>query len=303
MHNNSISSVGSGYLLDRINDRLGAAVSGVEPRKLKGALEEALAGGKRIRPLMTLASSAAVGGNEREAIDLGVALELLHTSSLIHDDIMDGSPLRRGRAATYASHGVPMAILAGDTLVALAFRTMSEVVSPRSSMMMSVFTDAFLQVCQGQALDLELPAVPDPNSGVHSSMVEKKTAKLFEAAAVLGGLTGTSDPRTIHALQTYGLSVGMAYQAKDDLLDAIGDETLMGKPAGADVRNSRQTYLRLARPGQAAEHYSLITTIERVATLVEKLTMEAIRALDHLPMTPARELLKDSALSLVGRNA
>ena len=284
-----------------VDERIADALGQCGQDTLRTALLEIMQGGKRIRPLMALASARAAGGCEEEAVGAAAAVELLHTSSLIHDDIMDHSSLRRGRPAIHTLHGVPLAILAGDALVAIAFRLIHSVSSPRKEDIVTEFTNAFLELCEGQALDLRLAEEIDTGASDHHRMVEQKTAKLFEAAAAIGALTATSDAGIIRALRVFGLHVGMAYQAKDDLLDAVGTEQVLGKPVGNDSKNGKQTYLRQAHPQQSSLTTSSVEAVGDVASTVWAFTERAIRALEGVPAGPAREHLRLLAASLAER--
>ncbi len=284
-----------------VDERISSALGHVRPVALRAALTGIIMGGKRIRPLLTLASARAAGGSEKQALSAAAAVELLHTSSLIHDDIMDHSPLRRGHPAIHVRHGVPMAILAGDALIAVGFRMIHEVSSPRKDEIVSEFTSAFLELCEGQALDLQLAGEKGRSLSDHQRMVERKTAKLFGAATTIGALVATSDKEVVRALRVFGLHIGMAYQAKDDLLDEVGSERALGKPTGNDLRNGKQTYLKLAylRPG--IETMTSVSAVDSVACTVTEFTERAVRALEAVPAGPARQHLEQLAASLAQR--
>jgi geranylgeranyl pyrophosphate synthase len=269
---------------------------------MREALSGIVQGGKRVRPLLALLSASAAGGREEDALDAATALELLHASSLIHDDIMDHSPLRRGRPAIHTHYGVPMAVLAGDTLIALAFRTIHSTTSSQKHLMVQEFTTAFLELCEGQSLDLFLGQTDAVDTTNHRKMVECKTAKLFESAAVIGGLAATADPFVIRSLRSFGQNIGMAYQAKDDLLDVVGMEHLLGKPTGADERNGKHTYLKLANPYKT-DNSTIAVAVDNVSATVRQYTERAILALNGLPATAAQEQLRGFAVSLAERSS
>lgn len=269
------------------------SVAAVEPAPLREVLRQSTAGGKRLRPLLTALSCAAAGGRESDALEAGAALELLHASSLVHDDIMDQSDLRRGMPTVYRRHGVPMAIVAGDALLALGFRLIQRVQSPRKDRILETFTTCFLDLCAGQSADIlpEASSLSDAES--HRWMVERKTARLVEACTRIGALLGTDDDRQVNALSRFGLSLGLAYQATDDLLDAIGSEEETGKSVGTDVLNGRQTFLTLA--------YASTDHLAAIRSMVDSCTDGALHALNTLPESPARERLTQLALALLER--
>jgi geranylgeranyl pyrophosphate synthase len=280
-------------LIAEVDRRIHLRVSDVEHPDLRGIIRGATEGGKRIRPLMTCLACEAAGGKAADAMDAGVAVDLLHVSSLIHDDIMDQSLLRRGKPTVYAVHGIALAILAGDALTALAYKSMELLISERKLAMLSLLTRTFLDLCEGQASDVRFDGRSPADVSGHRKMVEQKTARLLEASAAIGGMVATGDDRIVRALAGFGLHVGMAYQAQDDLLDCAGDEAETGKSLGVDVQNGRGTYLTLAYP--AADPAVQISGVVRAHTA------DALASLAQLPPSGARETLRELALSLVTR--
>jgi geranylgeranyl pyrophosphate synthase len=289
-------------LANAVDRRISEVLAPVEPPLLKEALGHASQGGKHVRPILVMASASAAGGSVNDALDPAVAVELLHTSSLIHDDIMDQSLLRRGRPTLYAQYGVSMAVLAGDALTALAFRLLQECTIPRKQNVLSVFAEAFVLVCEGQAFDLSLARGLCVDAASHRKMVEKKTAKLLEASSAIGAMVGTADDRLVNALKKYGFYLGMAYQAKDDLLDVVGNVERLGKPVGSDRKNGKHTYAKLADREVTTMTEESATISLKVSALVEELTAEALSALDCVPASPAREHLRKFAELLVTRD-
>lgn len=173
-------------------------------------------------------------------------------------------------------------------MIALAFRTLQGHRTPRRAEVMELFTEGFVDLCEGQGGDLTGPGWGP--GGTHRNTVEKKTARLIEVAAGAGAMTATGDADVVRVFRSYGRSLGMAFQARDDLLDVVGDERATGKPVGADRRNGRTTYLTLAHP--EADTVSIVTGI------VDARTEEAVKALRTVAPSPARHLLQSLALSL-----
>lgn len=276
--------------VDRV---LQGAVANVEPESLRDILATAVAGGKRVRPILTALACGAAGGDEQDAITAGAAVEFLHVSSLIHDDIMDKAEMRRGKPTVMHQHGTSIAILAGDALVALSFRMIQSICHPRKDEIQLVLTSAFLSLCEGQCADVCNNAGTRGEPCTHTWMVERKTARLIEACTRIGGLLASAPQSHVHALGAYGLSLGLAYQATDDLLDAIGDEAETGKSAGLDAQNGRTTYLSLAFPER--------DRVEEIRAVVTAHTRDACAALELLPPSPERTRMEELAQSLLHR--
>jgi geranylgeranyl pyrophosphate synthase len=278
---------------EMIDRALEHVVADIEPPLLRTVLTEAVAGGKRLRPKLIALACEAAGGTERDTVLAGTAFELLHVSSLVHDDIMDGAATRRGKPSVVASHGTSVAILAGDALVALAFRCMHRVSHPRLCEIHQMLSSAFLSLCEGQCADICEQDRAQGRAGSHHWMVERKTARLIEYCARTGGILANAPQQTIQALGKFGLSLGLAYQAMDDLLDAVGISEEIGKPTGLDAQNGRRTYLSLAGDNR--------DRAQQVYAMVQGYTEEACAALDVLPSSAARSELHDLAHSLLHR--
>ncbi len=277
----------------KIDDLLHHSIAGVEPPGLRHVLGNAVTGGKRIRPILTALACAAAGGDEQDTLEAGAAIELLHTSSLVHDDIMDEADLRRGAPTIVKQNGTSMAVLAGDALLALSFRLIHSITSPRKDEIQRVFTTTFLNLCEGQCADIRVTESSLDETPGHSWMVERKTARLIEACTTIGGLLAPYNPNHVRALSAFGLALGLAYQATDDLLDANGNEMETGKTGGLDHRNGRQTYLTLAYPER--------NSAEEIRRLIRNHTAAGCRALESLPPSSSRDRLVGLAMSLLDR--
>lgn len=278
-----------------LDDRIQTVVELVDAPVLREATRHVLRGGKRVRPLLCMLACAAAGGREWEALDPAAAVELLHTASLVHDDIMDGSDLRRGEATLNATVGTDMAILAGDALVAMAFQVLTRSVLPRKSVLLEEFSTAYLTLCEGQCEDIAPADARHLHRGTHRGTVRKKTAELVGSSMAMGAMVATRRESTIDALRRVGIHLGMAYQAKDDLLEVVGDEQVVGKRLGTDVRNGRRTFLTMACPGPDVQ--------VGVEDLVGQYTRRALEELDSLPPSPAKNELAGLARSLARREA
>ena len=206
-------------------------------RRLEEWTREPLgAGGKRVRPLLLLTAFEACGGGPRgtekrsQAVDAGVALELVHTASLVHDDIMDEAAERRGKPSTYAAHGRDGALLVGDYLFTQSFALAATL--PKQAMQM--VADACRRLCEGQMAEQELLASGKPDRAAYMAVIRDKTAALLAAGCGLGATMAGAEEATTQALFRYGDAIGHAFQVLDDVLDVAGDPAWTGKPAGTD---------------------------------------------------------------------
>lgn len=224
-------------------DSLLAYLPDGKPKKLYQAIAHLpSAGGKRLRPLLSFLSCEAVGGTPSDTVPYGVALELIHTFTLIHDDLMDHDEERRGLPAVHALFGEDTAILAGDALFAKAFEVASQ--TPVTDSILTVLTRNLSrmtqEICEGQQLDMDFEYRDAVSENDFMEMIEKKTAKMFEYATYGGALIGEASKTEADALRQYGRNLGLAFQIWDDCLDLVGDDTL-GKPLGSDIREGKKT--------------------------------------------------------------
>jgi geranylgeranyl diphosphate synthase type II len=210
-----------------------------------------LAGGKRLRPILCLAAAEAVGGNEKSALPAAVAIELLHTYTLIHDDLpcMDDDKLRRGKPTCHIVFGEANAILAGDALLTLAFKLMAET-RPRApytaaSLVLELATAAgSLGVIGGQVEDLASEE-KEPNAATVSFIHLHKTAALIKAAVRIGAMCAGAGKRELDTLSIYGAKAGLAFQIVDDILNETSTPEQLGKAAGSDRQRGKMTYVKV----------------------------------------------------------
>lgn len=208
-------------------------------------------GGKRIRPVLALASAEAVGGDAEKILPAAIALELIHTYSLIHDDLpaMDNDDYRRGRLSNHKVFGEANAILAGDGLLTYAFEILADPVLSQPEKQLRVIREVAVAAGKtgmvgGQVLDVA-------GEGKQLSLKEieeihkAKTGALLSVSARLGGILAGGTELQVEALTDYAQALGLAFQIKDDILDVIGDSETLGKPAGSDLRQGKATYVSL----------------------------------------------------------
>ncbi len=227
-----------------------------------------LAGGKRLRPFLTLKACETVGGNPKDAIPFAAAFEILHNFTLVHDDVMDNDPVRRGKSTVHIKWGIPIAICAGDLLFAKVFEAMT-VYAPKNmnakrvNLCIAKATEATIELCEGQVLDVSFPNTSDVSEEDYIAMVGGKTSALFKACAEVGAIVGGGKTRQVKALGKFAWNAGIAFQLMDDYLGIIGDEKIMGKPVGSDIREGKKTLimihaLRKAKPKQKEQIFTVL---------------------------------------------
>jgi geranylgeranyl diphosphate synthase type II len=192
-------------------------------------------------------------------------MELMHNFTLVHDDIMDRATSRRGRPTVHTTWGSNNALLVGDILLGLAFKHLLETRAKRLQRVLHVFTAGLLDVCEGQALDVEFERRSNVSVNEYFVMIRKKTARLLSAAAELGGLIGEGTEKQIVSLRKFGDSLGRAFQLQDDLLDVVADEKEFGKRIGGDILEGKKTFLLLKALEQAKgnDRKALLRVIHR----------------------------------------
>ncbi|VVB59449.1 Short chain isoprenyl diphosphate synthase [uncultured archaeon] len=203
------------------------------------------AGGKRIRPFLTMISCESVSGDAKNVLPFAAGLELMHNFSLVHDDIMDHSMLRRNLPAVHVKFGEPTAILSGDLLFAKSFEAILSTSVDFSVLkqLQQDFIDCVIAICEGQQLDLEFEKEKTVTEQVYLDMISKKTGALFELSGKGGGLIGGGNPQEVAALKTYGMALGLTFQIWDDYLDMSSNITTLGKDIGNDIRNGKKTLI------------------------------------------------------------
>ncbi len=216
-----------------------------------------MAGGKRLRPILVMAAADAVGGQGTDFITTGVALEMIHTYSLIHDDLpaMDNDDTRRGKPTNHKVYGAGMATLAGDALLTMAFEVMLRQEGVDAATKLAVVREMSIAagangMVGGQAIDLESEGKHIPME-LLKKMHMGKTGALFRAALRSGAILAGADEKQLQALTDYAEAFGLAFQITDDILDVTGDEAVIGKPVGSDERNDKSTYVTLTSLGEA----------------------------------------------------
>jgi geranylgeranyl diphosphate synthase type II len=202
-------------------------------------------GGKRLRPALTLLATDLMKGNYKEALPAALAVEVFHNFSLVHDDIMDDAPLRRGQQTVHEKWDINTGILSGDAMLIIAYKLLDVYDHPQFKILIDIFNDTSLKVCEGQQYDIDFETRDDVRIDEYLKMISYKTAVLIAAALKMGAVIAGSGPEQQNALFNYGMNLGIAFQLQDDYLDAFGDAERFGKQIGGDIIENKKTYLYL----------------------------------------------------------
>lgn len=211
-------------------------------------------GGKRLRPLVLLLCHKLYNENIEQALPAAMAIEIFHNFSLVHDDIMDEAPLRRGKPTVHHQFGTNNAILSGDAMLVMAYDYLLQINNPELiPVILKIFTKTALEVCEGQQMDMDFEKRNDVSVEEYLQMIALKTSVLVAAAMKIGALTGGADEMDSQKLYEFGRNLGIAFQLQDDLLDTFGDPLKFGKQPGGDILQNKKTYLFL-KAMELADH-------------------------------------------------
>ncbi|GAB6879253.1 polyprenyl synthetase family protein [Halorubrum gandharaense] len=221
-----------------VDDRLETVIDDVEPDELSAELEHVvLAGGKRVRPAVTLLACEAFGGDPEDAVDFGAGIEFVHNASLVVDDIIDRSDVRRGTPSAWAEFGYGPALITSDGLLGEAFALFSS-----DERAMRIVAEAMVELGEGEATEL---AARPTTEAEYMELARRKTGALFRAAAELGAVAGGAEPEAVELFGEYAERVGVAFQMRDDVLDATADADDLGKPTGQDAEMDRPSVVQV----------------------------------------------------------
>lgn len=285
-------------------------------------------GGKRLRPVLVLISAEMLGVSYKKALDAALAIEVFHNFSLVHDDIMDGAPLRRGKETVHERWDLNTGILSGDAMLINAYQLFENYEGPVFKELAQLFSKTAIQVCEGQQYDVDFESREDVEIEDYLKMIEYKTAVLVGASLQMGAIVAQTTEDCKKALYEYGRLLGIAFQLQDDYLDAFGDPETFGKQLGGDIIENKKTFLYLValeRAGAAEskqlEHLYSISPgdatgkIEAVKNIfkqsgaavlareeIKKYTSQAIEVLDKINLPEDRkQLLRKFGASLMER--
>jgi geranylgeranyl diphosphate synthase, type II len=233
-----------------------------EPQNLYEPINYILSdGGKRIRPVLTLMTAEIFGIDFKKAMDAATAVEVFHNFSLVHDDIMDDAPLRRGKTTVHEKWNINTGILSGDAMLILAYQYF-EGYEPRIFQALAkLFSKTALEVCEGQQFDVDFETRTNVTIPEYIQMISFKTAVLVGAAMKMGAIIAETSQENADLIYNFGLNLGIAFQLQDDYLDAFGDPKTFGKQVGGDIIENKKTYLFLKaiEKGTANQKQELLT--------------------------------------------
>ena len=281
-------------------------------------------GGKRLRPVLVLMATEVFGTDYRKALDAALAIEVFHNFSLVHDDIMDAAPLRRGNATVHEKWDVNTGILSGDAMLINAYQLFENYEGETFRDLAKLFSQTAIEVCEGQQYDVDFETRDDVTQTEYLKMIEYKTAVLVAAALKMGGIVAKASLEDQNSIYEFGRNLGIAFQLQDDYLDAFGDPKTFGKQVGGDIIENKKTflYLKALEMGTSLQHKELsdlfsiqpkdpsdkIKTIKTIfvetgaAALtqneIETYTKKALKVLESLRITDAKKDL----LRLFGEN-
>jgi geranylgeranyl diphosphate synthase type II len=277
-----------------------------EPRDLRDACRYALtSGGKRVRAVLVLLACEAAGGRARTALDAGAAVEVMHNFTLVHDDIMDNARTRRGKTTVHLRWGVNTALLVGDVLLATAYASLLRTPTPHSVRLARLFTRGVVEVCEGQAFDMEFEGRHRVSVRDYYRMIEKKTGRLIATSTELGAIIGGGTPHEVRALRLFGHHLGRAFQLQDDLLDVTADEAEFGKAVGGDIVEGKRTFLllRAVQRTRGPDREFLLNVMRRTGKRSASLSpTQRRRLVDSVTGLYARYGVLDEAAGEVRRN-
>ena len=284
-------------------------------------------GGKRLRPVLTLLTCNVFDGNERDAYDAALAVEVFHNFTLVHDDIMDSAPVRRGKVTVHKKWDVNTGILSGDAMLTLAYQCFENYDPIVFKKLIKLFSKTSLQVCEGQQLDMDFETRNDVSIAEYLKMISFKTAVLLAAAMKMGAIIANAKEEEAEKVYYFGLNLGIAFQIQDDYLDTFGDAELFGKQIGGDISENKKTFLYLktldiSNASDKEKLYTLYNTnqngenkISEVTGIfernnipeitmneIENYTNKAFEILESLSLnTGKKEILKSFGLDLMKR--
>ena len=307
-----------------------------EPKGLYEPIAYALAsGGKRVRPTLALLAAETIingglinGGMIDDVVPAALALEIFHNFTLLHDDVMDKAPVRRGRETVHVEWNENTAILSGDQMLIEAYKELAQVPAGKLPQVLKWFNEMATAICEGQQYDVDFEHASQVTIEDYMMMIEKKTSVLLAYAMKIGGYIAGANESQQEALYQYGLHLGLAFQIQDDILDVYGDPKTFGKKVGGDICANKKTFLLLTALESAdaesraellqwmmatdrdeekiaavTEIYNKLGVREAGEVVMEEHTAIALEQLDKLPQNDATETLRELAEKLATRKS
>ena len=293
-----------GQLTSYVNENIGSIAYPDTPDSLFEPVRYMLqGGGKRIRPVLTLASCAALGGAYSDAINQALGIEMFHNFTLLHDDVMDNSDTRHGRPTVHRRWDESTAILSGDAMLTMASQLIMRCAGVHTEEALGIFNSVAMDVYRGQQYDMDFEARTNVSIGEYLEMIRLKTGVLIGGACRIGALMADADKEACDAMYAYGEALGLAFQLQDDYLDTYGNPEVFGKPIGGDIINGKKTWLLLSamegdpdavsqamsyggqqRIEAVKEVYSRLSLPQRCRELIDGYTNRAIGAVMGVAM-------------------
>ncbi|HQO49685.1 MAG TPA: polyprenyl synthetase family protein [Bacteroidales bacterium] len=264
-----------------------------QPERLYAPIEYVMSqGGKQLRPTLTLLACDLFDGNVNDSIFPALAVEIFHNFTLVHDDIMDKAPIRRGLDTVYKKWNSDIAILSGDTMFAMAYQYAVKTNPSHITSVLDVFSKTAIEVCEGQQLDMDFELRDDVTIDEYIRMITLKTAVLLGASLKIGGLIAGADEKAVNEIYQFGVNLGIAFQLQDDLLDAYGREETFGKKNGGDIVANKKTflYLKAIEKANLQQQNKLIALFQSTSILAEDKISGVISVYDELNIQKETEL-------------
>lgn len=256
------------YSIDALSKKIEEAIQhisfGSKPGSLYDPISYALSvGGKRVRPLLVLLAANMFDGEVDKSLKPAIGIEIFHNFTLLHDDLMDKSDMRRGMPAVHKKWDANTAILSGDAMLIESYRHIASVHSGILPQIISLFSQTAMEVCQGQQLDMDFEKRSDVTESEYIEMITLKTAVLLACSSKMGALLANASLNDAELLYNYGINIGLAFQLKDDLLDVYGDSKTFGKNIGGDIVSNKKTYLliKALKTSDKKQHSELLKWI------------------------------------------
>ncbi len=319
------------YFIKKFNQALSTVTYGDNPPELYDPIRYMMElGAKRIRPALTLMAGYLFKDELDVCLKPAIGVEVFHNFTLLHDDIMDKAPLRRGQPTVHEKWNANIAILSGDVMLVRAYEQFLEVETSKLSYVLRLFSTAAAQVCEGQQLDMNFETSPEVSIEEYIRMITLKTAVLLGFALEVGAVLNDASANDALLLKNFGINVGIAFQLRDDLLDVYGDQEKFGKQVGGDILADKKTFLQLTALAQASPAQRAILTqfkdqaiyspeqkVQEVTAVYDQLNIkaqtetkinqyfqEAIQSLDAVNAPADRKnILRNLALSLMERES
>ncbi len=249
-------------------------------------------GGKRLRPTLTLLACDLFDGNVIDSIFPALAVEIFHNFTLVHDDIMDKAPIRRGLDTVYKKWNSDIAILSGDTMFAMAYQYAVKTNPSHITSVLDVFSKTAIEVCEGQQLDMDFELREDVAIDEYIRMITLKTAVLLGASLKIGGIIAGADENAVNEIYQFGVNLGIAFQLQDDLLDVYGQEETFGKKNGGDIIANKKTflYLKAIEKANPQQRKKLTELFQSTSILAEEKISSVISVYNELNIQNETEL-------------